>query len=186
MVCVDVHWGVLMGLYLYNHGYATTTTIALQVEMTRHAWRDAQSQGPRVDDKEDEEAAAAVALLGQSAFQQNQLEEVYAEAEPDLVMVSPNKRGGGRGRGGGAAHRRNGTAGPLGGRRRGPKVTTAARNSLGTFRALLGALGDLERPARQAALALARTQLHRVLAVPSEVLNASELVAPVPPIPLFC
>lgn len=175
----NVHVHVLQNIPIIVHHH--------QVEMTRLAWRDAQSQGTRsvVDDDEDEETAAAVALLGQSAFQQNQLEEGYAE--PDLVMVSPAKRGAGRGRGGGA-HRRNGTAAALGSRRRGPKVTIAARNSLGTFRALLGALGELEQPARQAALALARTQLHRVLAVPSEVLQAAELLSvPVPtPLPLFC
>lgn len=146
------------------------------------ALRDAQSQGApsAADEEEVEEAAAAVALLGQASYEHCYMDDMYDE--PDLVMVSPGKRGGGRGRGGA---RRNGAAWQQGRRRGGARVSSTARSSLGTFRVLLDALGELDRPARLAAMALARSQLHHVLAVPAEALPGIDLLAP-PPVPLFC
>lgn len=163
-----------------------------QEELTRHAWRGALSQGApsAADEEEVEEAAAAVALLGRASFEYyHYMDDMYGEPEPDMVMVSPGKRGGsGRGRGGA---RRSGVGWQQGRRRGssgGARMPSTARSTLGTFRILLDALGELDRPARLAAMALARSQLHHVLAVPAEALPGLDLLAPVAPpsVPLFC
>lgn len=131
-----------------------------------------------------EEAAAAVALLGRASFEDyGHVDEMYGEAEPDLVMVSPGKRGSGRGRGGA---RRNGVSWLPGRRRAGHRVPSTARSSLGTFRILLDALGELDRPAQLAAMALARSQLHHVLSMPAEALLGMDLPVAPPSVPLFC